>query len=128
MKVERGENQMGFCGSDASNNYYSFVVGFVIGVVRRGGPSAGSPTEAEVFVYSDPCMVDVLGMAGGEHTDRREWRTWTSRPSDVEGCVNLFDPAPLRPTLPLRSPRVLILALLDALDRHINTDRKRHAQ
>ena len=37
MKVERGENQVGFCGSDASNNYYSFVVGFVIGVVRRSG-------------------------------------------------------------------------------------------
>ena len=74
-----------------------------------------SPAEADVFAYSDPTQRDILSVAGGEDSDRRQWKVWSSRPSEIEGCTNLFDPKTLRPRVSLRSPAVPILALLDTL-------------
>ena len=41
-------------------------------------------TEAEVFVYSDPCVVDVLSLCGAQMSDRAQWHVWESMASDVQ--------------------------------------------
>jgi hypothetical protein len=77
---------------------------------------AGLPAEAEVFVYQDPSLTDILGLIGGAKLDRRStWHEWQTRPSDVEGCVCLHDPRPLRPNMSLQNTKVPVLALVDAL-------------
>lgn len=53
-------------------------------------------------------------MSGGLQ-NRPHWLHWQAQPSDISGCVHLARPAPLQPTLPLSSPRVPVLSLLDAL-------------
>lgn len=73
-----------------------------------------SSSPQQVFIYQDPCSVDILLLCDGvEH--RREWLSWTARPSDVDGCVELHSPTMLQPSFPLHSPKIPVLCLLDAL-------------
>lgn len=80
--------------------------------VMRVGPRACE----EVFAIEDPLLVDLLDLVGGA-TDRRRWLKWETRQSDVEGCVSLVAPTPLRPQASLSSPTIPVLCLMDALDQ-----------
>lgn len=89
-------------------------------VYERWGGKATSSAEAgqashhEVFTVQDPCSIDVIALCGGlEH--RHMWLHWQVEQSDLSGCVCLSGPTALTPNLPLSSPRIPVLCLLDAL-------------
>lgn len=73
------------------------------------------PDQTDIFVYRQPRVVDVLSLSGSESMDRSKMVAFTARESDVEGCVNLFDPQPLKPRMSLKDVRIPVLALLDHL-------------
>lgn len=71
----------------------------------------------DVLVVQDPHVMDVLGLVGTvDPQDRKCFTQWQARPSDVEGCVCLHSPAPLRCKIENHmSPKVPVLGLLDIL-------------
>ena len=71
-------------------------------------------TRHEVFLVVDPCLTDVLAVCGGLE-NRHLWRRWQVEDSDVAGCLSLVQPTVLQTTLPLTSPKIPVLSLLDAL-------------
>lgn len=75
--------------------------------------SADSPAQ-EVFVYHEPCTVDILQICGGLK-NRGEWLRWEARQSDVDGCVSLIAPRQLTPDMELSAPTIPVVCLLDAL-------------
>lgn len=86
--------------------------------LERWRPSPGPLTiesaPQEVFVYHDPCMVDILEVCGGlEH--RESWLVWEPCESDVQGCLAMTMPKRLAPNMPLSSPSIPVVCLLDAL-------------
>lgn len=80
-----------------------------------GGPDEGPGLEAEVFIYVEPCSVDILTICGGSRASRRHWTIWQSQKSDLLGCVALHSPEPMAPRLPLKHPSTPALTLVDAL-------------
>lgn len=81
-----------------------------------GAEEAGEPKDADCFVYQEPCMVDILGLCGAVADSRGGWRSWSTRASDVDGCLNMHSAVPLRTNKRLNAPNVPVLALLDALE------------
>ena len=79
--------------------------------------AGGAPPSAGVFVYQDPRCLGVLTAAGGQGTDRSQWRAWESSLSDVDGCLHLDSTEPLRPHMSLNSLTAPSLALVDAVAR-----------
>lgn len=77
---------------------------------------ANPGTEAEIFVVDEqPATVDILRLCGSSLSQRHQFLEWEARESDVQGCTNLRNPAPARPSMELSDPAVPILMLLDAL-------------
>lgn len=75
----------------------------------------GPPHEIETFTMEDPCVKDVLALLGDSMLDIGAWRTWSWRPSDVEGCVALHAPRPLQAQQRLSDKAVPVLSLLQFL-------------
>lgn len=67
-----------------------------------------------VFAVRDPCLLDILLLAGGRES-RPHWWRWTPGLSDLDGCISLASPEPWAPKLPLTSPCIPVLSLLDVL-------------
>lgn len=70
--------------------------------------------EQDIFDIEEPILVDAIDVCGGMG-QRRQFVKWQATTSDVEGCLRLMSPEVLRPKLPLTSPDILVLALVDAL-------------
>lgn len=70
----------------------------------------------DAFIVDDPGEGDVLGMCGDMGTARSSFREWDQVPSDVWGCTAYANPRPLQVNLPLESPKIPVLCLLDAFD------------
>ena len=68
-----------------------------------------------MFPYADPSVTDFLAICGGGRIDRQKVRVWKHKPSDVDGCLNLFESEVVKPTLPLGHNECPALALVDAL-------------
>jgi hypothetical protein len=81
-----------------------------------GTESFGPPESAECFIYQDPCLVDILAIGGTTSESRKAWMVWETKPSDIEGCLTMHSPQPLRPRMGLRDKSVPVLALIDALE------------
>jgi hypothetical protein len=84
----------------------------------------GRMQQVEVFAFEEPVQIDALKMAGGKLSDRNDWWGWTPRESDVEDCICLHSPEPLRPNAKLTDASVPVLALLDALEARGYTKRE----
>lgn len=78
------------------------------------GPLTTGSASQEVFVYHEPCTVDILEICGGLE-NREAWLVWEPCESDVQGCLSMTAPRRLAPQLPLKSPTTPVLCLLDAL-------------
>ena len=70
--------------------------------------------EAECYIYKDPCFLDVLAVCGARVDTRSLFRVWQTRPSDVEGCINMHNPRPLAPRMALGHVSIPVLCLIDA--------------
>lgn len=77
---------------------------------------SATPSETDCYVYTDPCVVDILSICGGENADRSKFLKWQTRASDVNTCVNLFGSSPMQPRVGLKDPKVPILMLLDHME------------
>ena len=75
-----------------------------------------SSSELHVFPLKDPCVVDILSLAGDFLLDRSRWQRWTASPGEVDCCIRLASPAQLAWSKQLLDANVPILALMDALD------------
>ena len=71
--------------------------------------------ELEVFSVEDPTTLDLLDIFGTDPDKRSSILSWEPGVADVEGCVLLKRPQVLCPSLPLNSPRIPVLSLLDVL-------------
>lgn len=83
------------------------------GVVSPGFRSDGH-AKHDVFAVREPCLLDILLLAG-DLKNRPHWLRWAPAQSDLEGCISLVSPEPWAPKLPLSSPRIPVLSLLDVL-------------
>lgn len=83
---------------------------------RSTDPAALS-LEEEVYIFDEPVSVDVLRVCGHRRSNREHWFRWDGRSSDVEGCLSMTNSRRLSPTMPLSSPSVPVLSLLDELGR-----------
>ena len=72
-------------------------------------------THMDVFVYVDPVRVDILAVCGTSPDSGQHMHVWTGSASDVDGCVSLDAPRPLRVPSPLKSPWTPVLCLLDEM-------------
>lgn len=92
-----------------------------------------SPDELETFTMSEPMRVEITSLVS--RADRLSVLVWTPGTSDVDGCINLSQPKPLKHTLALTDNTVPILSLMDKLEsdgyppklqmlRHYRTSRK----
>ena len=70
----------------------------------------------EVYVYAEPCSIDLLAVCGVHRNVRDQFFCWTPVQSDIEGCISLTCPQSMQCKVQLVSPRVPVLCLLDALD------------
>lgn len=83
---------------------------------RWGLPTDAPPGDcANIFIYTDPCHVDILSVFQGGSDRRNDWLVWAPEESDVEGCLCLRHPRALAPGMALGNAGVPVLALLDAL-------------
>lgn len=71
--------------------------------------------EVDVYIFSEPEMVDLLGITKGTVAGRDEWHAWSTKPSDVDGCLTLFSPKRIEPQMKLSDPGIPVLSLLDTL-------------
>jgi hypothetical protein len=71
---------------------------------------------AEVFVVDEPLVIDALALCPSDSQSRRDWLQWVPEPSDIEGCLTMTKPEPIRPTLSLASATIPVLCLTDALE------------
>ena len=60
-------------------------------------------------------FLDVLAVCGARVDTRSLFRVWQTRPSDVEGCINMHNPHPLAPRMALGHVSIPVLCLIDAL-------------
>eukprot|EP00927_Polykrikos_kofoidii_P077883 TRINITY_DN74779_c0_g1_i1.p1 TRINITY_DN74779_c0_g1~~TRINITY_DN74779_c0_g1_i1.p1 ORF type:complete len:377 (+),score=74.07 TRINITY_DN74779_c0_g1_i1:167-1297(+) len=74
------------------------------------------PKTAEVFVFQDPSLVDLLSITGAKLESQRKWLRWETRASDVDGCLSLHSAKSLGPRGNLSDRSVLVLLLPDALE------------
>lgn len=81
----------------------------------HGGSATSASIAVECFPFDNPCMIDLLKVGGCSASARAGWRKWKTGPADVDGCILLQSPEPLRPACRLEDPKVPVLALLDAL-------------
>ena len=70
----------------------------------------------EVYVYAEPCSIDLLAVCGVQTNVRDHIYTWTPVASDVAGCISLTGPQVMKCQVQLSSPKVPVLCLLDALN------------
>jgi hypothetical protein len=71
--------------------------------------------QEEVFVYSDPQMVDILRLTGTDPATRADFKAWSCKPSDVDGCLSLHSASPLQVPMNLSNERIPVLCLIDEL-------------
>ena len=69
----------------------------------------------EVFRLEDPVVFDPLSLMGDNLLERSRWKAWTSKTSDLEGCMALVAPTDVAPACTLNDDHVPVLSLLDAL-------------
>ena len=82
------------------------------------------------------CMIDVFELGEPESIDFAEWIRdqasrvrlfrWEEAASDVEGCISMVNPKPVKQQAGLSDKRISVLALVDALlaDGHTFVDRQ----
>ena len=75
----------------------------------------GDDVDLQVFAFADPCVKDILSLAGDYLLERWRWKAWTPKASDVEGCVLLSQPGLLLPHVPLWDKKCPVFALTDRL-------------
>ena len=78
--------------------------------------SSDPPIEADCFVYQDPCEVDLLTISGARIESRKQWLSWQTKPSAIEGCLAMHSPRILAPQHKLSHRSVPVLCLVDALE------------
>lgn len=78
-------------------------------------PEDGPGMEAEVFIFTEPVAVDILGVCGGGVASRHHWHVWSHEASDLAGCVALRSPRKLAPRMALSDSGAPVLALCDEL-------------
>ena len=72
--------------------------------------------EVHAFIIDEPRTRDILGVIGVAESMRHKIRSWSVRKSDIDGCISLYDPKPLRPRLDVpTSPKFPIYFLVDLL-------------
>ena len=83
--------------------------------IWRGPGYQREPLELETFTVESTGRVDFLDWMGSAWANRERCRLWKPKVSDLEGCRCYDSPRKLQVELPLSSPRVPVLTLLDAL-------------
>lgn len=79
-------------------------------------PAAGGErTEITCYPLEEPRKVDILTAVGVQNRDRWLCRSWAVSVSDIPGCQRLHTPSRLQVPMPLTSPTVPVLSLLDEL-------------
>ena len=78
--------------------------------------AASGLIKCDAFPFEDTCTMDIIEIISRDLPDRGEIKVWETRESDVEGCLELFNPCPPVPRSALNSKTSPILALVDALD------------
>ena len=71
--------------------------------------------ETNVFVVEDPAELDVVAFCGADPEVRRNMFVWDACESDVDSCLGLTNPRLLKPPMPLGSPSIPVLTLMDEL-------------
>lgn len=78
-------------------------------------PLGAASSAQDVYIYQDPCTVDVLALCGGL-SSRDKLLFWRRQEqSDVDGCLALSLPTKLVDTVDLTSSQAPVASLLDAL-------------
>ena len=67
------------------------------------------------FIVEDALKIDILRVLGTDNDSRHQVLSWQTGISQVEGCVLLHNSSPAKPALPLGSPQIPVLCLIDAL-------------
>ena len=73
--------------------------------------------ELQIYVAGAPTNIDLLEACRADRRLLQHMRQWQKGPSDVEGCFLLSNPALLQPPLPLSSPKIPVLTLMEELLR-----------
>ena len=81
-------------------------------------PAAIDEDILDVFVVEDPEKLDLVHICGTDPSIRGAILRRERQESDVEGCIALVNGQPIEPGVPLGSPRIPILSLLDALEHN----------
>ena len=76
----------------------------------------GLPDTIDTFVLEEPCTADVLHLIGTKREARKKLIQWTPAMSDVQGCVALANPQPVKCKVSLGDEKVPFLALVDELE------------
>ena len=71
--------------------------------------------DVHCYPFEEPTKVDILTAIGLRAEDRRRCQVWQASSSNIECCVRLRAPSQLTQPIPLTSPKVPVLALLDKL-------------
>jgi hypothetical protein len=79
----------------------------------------------DVYPLEDPCDIDIIHLTGVDRANIHNILTWDASESDVAGCISLRDACVAKPSLPISSPQIPVLCLMDELDaRHVAAVRR----
>ena len=84
--------------------------------IWRSREQTTDSTTLEVFKVSDSVKLSVFNVFGNDLNQRCHFKTWSSTPSDLADCTCLTNSRAIVCDIPLNSPKVPVVCLLDQLD------------